>query len=447
MAEQDNGSRQTSTKELRRVIAGSLIGSVIEWYEYLIYGTMAALVFNKLFFPSFDPAVGTILSFATFAVGFASRPLGAVVYGHLGDKIGRKSALVSCLLLMGIATTCIGLLPTHAQIGIWAPVLLITLRFVQGIALGGEWGGATLLAMEYAPKRRQGLFASLPQIGVPVGLLLSSGVIALTQGSLTNEQFAAWGWRVPFLVSSVLVVVGLLIRLKINETPDFRAVAASEERVRYPVLEVIRTHPKSLLTSMGARVANNAQFFLVTVFFVSYGTAELGLDNSVVLVGTLVASVIGMAGIPFYGSLSDRIGRRPVLLAGCFAMAVMAFPLFSLLGSGNAVLIVLAVVIGLNLGHDSQYATQAAFICEQFPANVRYSGISLAYQIPSIFIGGLAPIVASSLVYLANGRSWGVSLYIIALCAITFVAVFLGPETAPGRTRPAVARRSRVRSQ
>ena len=427
------GERRVSPGELRRVIAGSLIGSVIEWYEYLIYGTMAALVFNSVFFPSFDPAVGTILSFATFAVGFASRPLGAVVYGHLGDKLGRKSALVSTLLLMGCATTAIGLLPTHATIGVWAPVLLILLRFVQGVALGGEWGGATLLAMEYAPERRQGLFTSLPQIGVPVGLLLSSGVIALTQGLLSADQFVAWGWRVPFLVSIVLVVVGLVIRLKINETPDFRAVAASAGRVRYPVLEVVRSHPRSLLTAMGARVANNAQFFLVTVFFVSYGTSELGLDNSVVLLGTLVASVIGVAGIPLYGALSDRVGRRPVLLAGATAMGVMTFPLFGLLGSGSTVLVVLAVVVGLNLGHDSQYATQAAYICEQFPANVRYSGISLSYQVPSIFIGGLAPIVASSLVYLADGRSWGVSLYVIALCLITVVAVFFGPETAPGR--------------
>lgn len=433
MANDDRRSAQVPARQLRRVIAASLIGSVIEWYEYLIYGTMAALIFNRLFFPAFDPAVGTILAFATFAVGFASRPIGAAVYGHLGDKIGRKSALVSTLLLMGCATAIIGLLPTYGQIGVWAPVLLIALRFIQGIALGGEWGGATLLAMEYSPAHRQGLVTSLPQIGVPMGLLLSSGVIALTQGSLTNEQFMTWGWRIPFLLSVVLVVVGLVIRLKIDETPDFRAVATARRRVRYPIVEVVRSHPRALLTAMGARVANNAQFFLVTVFFVSYGTSELGLDNELVLTGTVVASVIGLAGIPLYGALSDRIGRRPILLGGAVAMAVMAFPLFGLLGSGSAFLITLAIVIGLNIGHDSQYATQASFICEKFPANVRYSGISLAYQVPSIFVGGLAPIVASSLVYVADGRSWGVSVYVILLCAITFVAVFFSPETAPAR--------------
>lgn len=440
MAGNEQTTRQTSSKVLRRVIAASLVGSVIEWYEYLVYGTMAALVFNKLFFPSFDPAVGTILAFATFAVGFASRPIGAAVYGHLGDKIGRKSTLISTLLLMGCATTIIGLLPTYGQIGVWAPILLITLRFIQGIALGGEWGGATLLAMEYAPERKQGLITSLPQIGVPLGLLLSSGAIALTNKSLSMEQFVAWGWRIPFLISILLVVVGLVIRLKIDETPDFRTVAAARDRVRYPVVEVVRSYPKALITAMGARVANNAQFFLVTVFFVSYGTSELHLDDEVLLTGTLVASVVGLAGIPLYGALSDRVGRRPVLLAGVTLMAAMAFPLFALLGSGSAFLVALAVMIGLNIGHDSQYATQASFICEKFPANVRYSGISLAYQVPSIFIGGLAPIVASSLVYLADGRSWGVSVYMIALCAITFVAVFLSPETAPGRRGDGVIR-------
>lgn len=425
----DAAHARASPKVLRRVVAASLIGSVIEWYEYLIYGTLAALLFNELFFPSFDPAVGTILAFATFAVGFASRPIGGAIYGHLGDRIGRKSALVSTLVLMGAATTVIGLLPTYDAIGVWAPLALILLRFVQGIAIGGEWGGATLLAMEYSPRGRRGLFSSFPQVGVPAGLLLSSGVLAGIQWMLTDEQFREWGWRLPFLLSVVLVVIGLVIRLSLDETPAFSATAANKETVRRPVIEVIRSHPRELLTAMGARVANNAQFFLVTVFFVSYSSEQLGLADDHLLIGTSIAAAIGIVSIPLYGALSDRVGRRPVLLFGAVSMALMAFPLFSLLGSGSAVLAVVAVIIGLNIGHDSQYATQAAYICEQFPANIRYSGISLAYQVPSIFVGGLAPIVASSLVYWANGASWGVSLYIIALSCVTFVAVFFRPDS------------------
>jgi MHS family shikimate/dehydroshikimate transporter-like MFS transporter len=414
---------------LSRVVSASLIGSIIEWYDYIVYGTMAALVFNKLFFPGVDPGMGTILAFATFAVGFLARPLGGAVFGHFGDKLGRKSMLIITLVMMGVATFLFGVLPTYAAVGVWAPIMLVALRFIQGLAVGGEWGGATLMTMEYAPPGRRGFFSSLPQIGVPAGLLLSTAAIACVSAFTSDEEFLAWGWRLPFLVSIVLVGVGLFIRFKIVETPEFARVKASGNEVKMPLVDVIRSHPRELLIAAGTRVANNGLFYIMSVFIISYGTSQLGLTQDVIFRGVIIGSAIGLVTIPAFGALSDRVGRRPVILGGALFMVLFAFPLFWLLGSGSEVLVVIAVILGINVGHDSQYATQAAFICELFPAQLRYSGISLAYQVPSVVVGGLAPMAATGLVLWAGGSYWAVSLYMIGLALITIVSVLLAKET------------------
>lgn len=414
---------------LKRVVTASLIGSIIEWYDYIVYGTMAALVFNQLFFPDFDPSVGTLLAFATFSVGFLARPLGGAIFGHFGDKLGRKSMLIITLVLMGVATFAFGLLPTYAAVGIAAPIMLVALRFIQGLAVGGEWGGATLMTMEYAPQGRRGFFSSLPQIGVPAGSLLSTGAIAAVSAITSDEEFLAWGWRLPFLVSILLVGVGLFIRFKIVETPEFASVKASGTEAKMPVLDVIRSHPRELLIAAGTRVANNGVFYILTVFTISYGTSQLGLAQDVIFRGVIIGSAIGLVTIPVFGALSDRVGRRPVLLGGAAFMILLAFPLFWLLGSGSEILIIVALVLGINIAHDSQYATQAAFICELFPPRLRYSGISLAYQVPSVVIGGLAPLAATGLVIWADGSYWGVSLYMIGLALVSIVSVFLSKET------------------
>ena len=414
---------------LRRVVVASLIGSVIEWYDYIIYGTMAALVFNKIFFPDFDPAVGTLLAFATFAIGFLARPLGGAIFGHYGDRLGRKSMLVITLMLMGVATFLFGVLPTYETAGIFAPIALVTLRFIQGLAVGGEWGGATLMTMEYSPAGRRGFFSSLPQIGVPAGLLLSTVTLAIVTGAMSDEEFLAWGWRLPFLLSLILVAVGLFIRLKIVETPEFAQVKASGTEAKLPLVDVVRSHPRNLLIAAATRVANNGLFYILTVFTISYGTGELGLDKDVIFRGVIIGSAVGLLTIPAYGALSDRVGRRPVILGGAVFMALFAFPLFMMLGSGSSFIIALGIILGLNISHDSQYATQAAFICELFPPRLRYSGISLAYQLPSAVVGGLAPLIASGLVIWAGGAYWGVALYMIGLALITIIPVYLAKET------------------
>lgn len=414
---------------LRRVVVASLIGSVIEWYDYIIYGTMAALVFNKIFFPDFDPAVGTLLAFATFAIGFLARPLGGAIFGHYGDRLGRKSMLVITLMLMGVATFLFGVLPTYETAGIFAPIALVTLRFIQGLAVGGEWGGATLMTMEYSPAGRRGFFSSLPQIGVPAGLLLSTVTLAIVTGAMSDEEFLAWGWRLPFLLSLILVAVGLFIRLKIVETPEFAQVKASGTEAKLPLVDVVRSHPRNLLIAAATRVANNGLFYILTVFTISYGTGELGLDKDVIFRGVIIGSAVGLLTIPAYGALSDRVGRRPVILGGAIFMALFAFPLFIMLGSGSSFIIALGIILGLNISHDSQYATQAAFICELFPPRLRYSGISLAYQLPSAVVGGLAPLIASGLVIWAGGAYWGVALYMIGLALITIIPVYLAKET------------------
>ena len=412
----------------RKVIVASLIGTSLEWYDFFLYGTAAALVFNQLFFPSFDPAVGTLLAFATAAVGFVARPLGGIVFGHFGDRSGRKTVLVITLLIMGGATFLIGLLPTYATIGVWAPILLVALRFVQGLGLGGEWGGAVLMALEHGAPDKRGLNASWPQVGVPVGNLLAAGVLALLNFVLSEEAFLSWGWRVAFLLSGALVLVGLWIRTTIAESPLFTEVEKSGEKAKMPLLEVIKRHPRGLFVAMFARIGTDVAFYTFTLYILTFITTNLGLPRQVGLNAVLIGSAVQVALIPLFGALSDRYGRRPVYALGAASAAVWGFVFFPLLSTRSTVLIVLATVVAL-VTHAMMYGPQAAFIAEMFSTELRYSGASMGYQFAGILGGAIAPIVAIALAG-AFGSAYAVSVYLAAMMVLTLIALKLAPETA-----------------
>ncbi|HEY8342805.1 MAG TPA: MFS transporter [Calditerricola sp.] len=406
----------------------SFIGTAVEWYDFFLYGTAAALVFPQLFFPHSDPLVGTLQSFATFAIGFVARPLGGILFGHYGDKLGRKSMLVLTLLIMGISTFLIGLMPTYESIGIWAPVLLVVLRVLQGIGVGGEWGGAALVAVEHAPRNKRGFYGSWTQMGVPGGLLLATAVFAVFS-ALPQEQFLSWGWRVPFLLSIVLVGVGLFIRLRVEETPAFQQVKDAKRESRMPILEALRTHPKQVLLAMGARFAENGSYYVFSVFVLSYGTEYLDLPRNMILNGVLFASVVEFVTIPLFAALSDRIGRRPVYMGGAAFTVLFSFPFFWMVETKNPFLIWLAIGLAMGVGHAAMYGPQAAFFAELFGTRVRYSGISIGYQLASVFGGGLAPFIATSLLAWAGGDSWAVALYMSGMAVVTLLAVSLASET------------------
>jgi metabolite-proton symporter len=413
---------------VRKVIVASLIGTSLEWYDFFIYGTAAALVFNQLFFPTFEPLVGTLLAFTTYAVGFIARPLGGLVFGHYGDRIGRKNVLVVTLLLMGIATFAIGLLPTYATIGVWAPILLVALRFLQGLGLGGEWGGAVLMTLESGGANRRGLNASWPQVGVPIGLLLANGILAL-MGALTDEPaFLSWGWRVPFLLSGLLVLVGLWIRMTIAESPLFREVEESHTKAGAPIMEVLRRYPKQVLLAIGARVGVDVAFYTFVLFITTYVATYLKLPRNYALNAVLIAAAVQVALIPFFGSLSDRFARRPVYLAGAIGAAVWVFVFFALLDTGQFWLIVLATVVAL-VFHAAMYGPQAAFISEMFPTKVRYTGASMGYQLAGIIGGALAPIISVALLDRFD-TSIAVSVYALAMLLVTIICVLIAPETS-----------------
>jgi len=416
-------------KSIRRVAFASLVGTTIEWYDFFLYGTASALVFGKLFFPNFDPLTGTIASFGTYAAGFAGRPVGAIVCGHFGDRIGRRSMLILTLLIMGVATCLIGLLPTYHTIGIWAPIMLVLLRFAQGFAAGGEWGGAVLMAVEHSPKGRRGFYGSWPQIGVPAGLLLSTFIFGQI-AKLPDEVLFGWGWRVPFLLSVFLVAVGLFIRLRVVEPPVFTEIKKNGAEARVPILDTVRHHPRNLLLAMGARIADNATFYLYSVFILTYATQpQIGFTRSAVLNAVSIASIFQMLSLPVFGKLSDRLGRRPVYLFGAIFTAIFAFPFFHLIETANTWFLILAVAAALGIGHASMYGPQASFFSELFGTRVRYTGASLGYQASTVVAGGLAPLIATNLLQ-RTGSSWPVALYIIAVATITAASVSLASETA-----------------
>ncbi len=416
-----------SKNSVRKVVLASFVGTTIEWFDFFIYGTAAALVFGELFFPNENEFVGRMAAYGTFAIGFFARPLGGIVFGHYGDRIGRKAMLVTTLMMMGVATFLIGVLPTYSSIGIAAPILLILLRLVQGFGVGGEWGGAVLMAVEHGHEGKRGFYGSCVQMGVPVGLLLAASVFAVVT-RMPEEAFLSWGWRIPFLLGIVLLAIGMFIRLQIMESPLFQEAQEKKGVAKLPIVEVFKKHPKNVLLAMGARFAENACFYIFSVFVLSYAVDHLGLERPTILTGVWIAAAIQIFAIPAFGILSDKIGRRPVYLAGAIFIAVFAFPFFWLIETKVTILIWLAIILGL-VGHAAMYGPQAAFFSELFGTRVRYSGASIGYQLASPFAGGLAPLIATALLEWSGNGSWAVSTYLVVTAVITLVAIYFAAET------------------
>ncbi|MBA3637257.1 MAG: MHS family MFS transporter [Rubrobacteraceae bacterium] len=449
-------NQETPERSILKVALTALAGSSIEWYDFFIYGTAAALVFPGLFFPGFGDTAGTILSYSTFAVGFVARPVGGLIFGHFGDKFGRKRALVTALILMGIGTTTIGLMPGYATIGILAPILLVTLRFLQGVCIGGQWGGAVLLATESAPSEKRGFYGSFAQMGVPVAVLISNIIFLIIAASLGDDALVAWAWRIPFLLSVLLIGLGLYIQLKLEDTPAFRHLQeyreqhqTEEERreaaeaAGSPVWEVLKTYPKEIALAAGAFIAINANFYILITYILDYATAEVGLPQSTVLTAVLISSVAGLMAIAGFAALSDVIGRRIPYMAGAVLLGLWGlFAFWPLVDSGNPGALVLALVLG-QVFLSMMYGPQAAFYSEIFTTKVRYSGASMGYQIGSVFGGALAPIIATSLLA-ATGTSLSVGVYMAVVCAITGICAFLLAETY-GRSMDETSEASRER--
>ena len=409
--------------QLRRAVIASTIGTAIEWYDFFLYSTVTGLVFAKLFFPHSDPWVGTLEAFAIYAVGFIARPIGAAIFGHYGDRIGRKSTLIATLLLMGLATAAVALVPTYASIGIWGAVLLTVLRFIQGVGVGGEWGGSVLMSMEWARNdHSRGFIASWPQFGVPCGLFLANlAVLAFSQ--MSGDQFLAWGWRLPFALSILLVGVGLYIRLGIMETPTFSKLVAEQKIERAPMLAVIREYPKEILLSAFARMAEQAPFYIFTAFVFSYGIGTLHVSRDFLLTAVLTASIFSFISIPLFGHISDKIGRKNMYMIGAVTTGIFGFIYFAMLDTGSEPIIFLAIILSL-IPHDMLYGPQAALIAESFTGRLRYSGASLGYQLASVIAGGPAPLIAAWL-FATYHSPYAIAIYIAVCAVITIVATTL----------------------
>jgi metabolite-proton symporter len=426
-----------SPSTIRKVLVAACAASAIEWYDFFIYLTAAALVFPALFFPAdIDPVAGVLASFSTAAVGFFARPVGGVLFGHFGDRLGRKRTLVLALLLMGVATTLVGLLPTYSTVGIWAAIALFVLRICQGLAVGGQWGGAMLLATEYAPPSKRGFYGSFAQVGVPIGLVLGNAFFLVLAAVQTPEAFAAWGWRIPFIASIVLIGLAMFIQLRLEDTPAFRRLQERQQQAqeegdeaqqRSPVLQVIREHPKQILLAAGAFFVVNGAFYVMITGMLDYGTRDLGLSRSAMLTAVLISSFAQIFMLPAWSALSDRVGRRPVYLSGAVLLGLWSFPLFWLVDTRNIVLITVALLLG-QLFLSMMYGPQAALFSEMFSRQVRYSGASIGYQLAAVFAGGLAPII---MVWLLDttGTSISVSIYMFAMACLTFFSVYLVTET------------------
>lgn len=422
-----NTETMTTNSAMKPAIA-SLIGTAIEWYDYFIYGLAAAFVFGPLFFPEFSSTAGTMAAFATFAVGFLARPLGGIVMGHFGDRIGRKSMLVTSLMIMGVSTTCIGLLPTYDTIGVWAPILLVCLRFLQGFGVGGEWSGAVLMAVEHAPKGRKSLFGSFPQMGVPAGLILANLVYLCVTKTLSEDAFTSWGWRLPFLASAVLVTVGLVMRLKLEESPVFERVVKADEQQRMPIISVLRSHWRTVILIAGAFVGINAVAYIFMAYLLNYSTKILGFDRNLILTFNLIASVVWFAVTPYAAHLSDRFGNRKVLLLGSVSLTILAIALFPLINTEVTVVILFAMV-AVALGMGIVYGPMAGLFSSLFPPPIRYSGTSLGYQVGSILGGGIAPTIATGL-YAQWGSSTPITVYLgfVTVLSLLCLGVLVRPS-------------------
>jgi metabolite-proton symporter len=408
------------TRELRRAVVAATVGTTIEWYDFLLYSTMAGLVFGKLFFPNETPLAATLNSFAIYFVGFVARPIGAFIFGHFGDRVGRKSTLIFTLLLMGISTFLVAFLPGYASIGIWGAVLLTILRLIQGIGVGGEWGGSVLLTLEWARHNRErGFLSSWPQFGGPAGLFLAN-LAVLIFSRMSGDAFLAWGWRIPFALSIILVAIGLWIRLRILETPVFRKLAAEQRIERAPIIEVCRKAPGAIIAGMFARTSEQAPFYIFTAFIFAYGTTTLHASRDLLLAGVLVAVCVSAFTIPFSGWLSDQIGRKKMYIIGCATMGVFGFVYFAMIDTGSSVLIFIAMVLSL-IPHDMQYGPQGALIAESFTPRLRYSGASISYQLASITAGGPAPLIATAL-FAAYGSGTPIAIYILITAIISIIA-------------------------
>ncbi|HUN96502.1 MAG TPA: MFS transporter [Bradyrhizobium sp.] len=416
--------------KINSIVFASSIGTVIEWYDFLIYATAAALVFNKAFFPTFDPLAGTLAALGAYAVGFVARPLGAALFGHYGDRLGRKSMLVLTLFIMGLSTFCVGLLPTYASIGILAPILLILLRIIQGIGLGGEWGGASLMVLEHAPADKRGFYTSFVQVGFPIGLVLATWVFSLIT-KLPDADLAAYGWRIPFLLSILLLAVGTFVRSRVPETPVFEGLKQRDGLSGNPFAEAVGKNTKSFLVAVGLKLSEVSWVYMLTVFVVVYATTHLKLPKPMMLDAVMYAALVELITLPLFGWLSDKIGRRPLFIVGALFTIAFAFPLFWMLESKSAAIVFIAIMIAMNFGHGLMFASESAYFPELFGPRVRYSGATFGFQLSAAIGGGFAPIIATAMAGYIGGTT-GVSIMLIVLGLITLAAALAARETLGG---------------